>query len=347
MLKLSIKQPNYDKIDLRLGLVCINTILRARGIFCSRSCIRRTYSVSKAKDLALQNIADIRHLLQWNEENGIKCLRLSSDMFPHFTDTECESYDIDFARPLLKEIGTLAKSLGQRLLFHPGQYNQVGAQNELVFLKTIDDLKHHADIFDAMELDDNSIIIVHGGGTYGNKDKTLLRWIEQFKLLPDNVKRRLVIENCETCYNTDDVLKIAKATGIPVVFDFHHYDCWNVQFGHGTQRGIGDLWEDIVTTWGNRRPVMHISEQADGKCLGAHSDYISELPILLFILMEKHNTSVDLEIEAKMKEQAILKLYLKYPFLQKKTHERSKPKEKMVLKLKMSFLKEKGLDQNL
>jgi len=289
MLKLSIKKPNYDKIDLRLGLVCINTILRTQNIFCSRTCIRRTYNVQKAKDLALKNVSDIRHLIQWNAKNGIKCLRLSSDMFPHFTDKECESYDIDFARPLLKEMGQLAKSLGHRILFHPGQYNQVGAQTVDVFESTIRDLKHHADIFDAMELDDDSIIIVHGGGTYGNKETTIKRWIEQFQLLPDNVKRRLVIENCETCYNTDDVLKIANAVGIPVVFDFHHYECWNVQYGAGSQRGISELWPEIIATWKGRRPVMHISEQAPDKCLGAHSDYISELPLLLFILMEKYH----------------------------------------------------------
>ncbi len=41
---------------IELGLCCINTVLRKQKIYCSRTCIRRTFTVKKAKELALQNI---------------------------------------------------------------------------------------------------------------------------------------------------------------------------------------------------------------------------------------------------------------------------------------------------
>ena len=45
-----------------------------------------------------------------------------------------------------------------------------------------------------MGIDDNGVLIVHGGGTYGDRENTTNRWINQFHMLPDNVKRRLVID---------------------------------------------------------------------------------------------------------------------------------------------------------
>ena len=332
-------------IDLKLGLVCINTILRNNKppVFCSRTCIRSTFSVEKAKTLALQNVKDISKLILWNEKHNIKCLRLSSEIFPHFTDLQTTSYDIDFAREELKSAGDLAKRLGHRIVMHPAQFNQVGAKEESVLQSTIKDLTHHSDILDAMGMDNSSVIIVHGGGIYNDRTTTIDRWIKQFSMLPDNVKRRLVIENCEKCYNTEHVLYIANMCRIPVVFDFHHYDCWDKIINNksiksiksknsiNSQESIINLFPHIINTWKKRshynvslgdissdsenynpRLLMHLSEQDPTKNIGAHSDYIETIPDILFDLMLQYNVAIDLEIEAKMKEQAILKLYQKY-----------------------------------
>ena len=137
---------------INLGLCCINNTLRKNNIFNSRTCIRRTYSVEKAKELALKNVRDLIPMIEWNNQNNIKCFRLTSNLFPHFTDSEVESYTIDFAKPDLKIAGDLAKKYGMRILMHPGQFNQVGAKNPKVFQKTIDQLSHLAEILDAMEL---------------------------------------------------------------------------------------------------------------------------------------------------------------------------------------------------
>lgn len=322
---------------LRLGLCCLNTVLRNQKptIFCSRTCNRKNFTVELAQHKALQNVLDIIKLIEWNEVHNIKCLRLSSELFPHFTDPLTIPYTIDFARPFLKMAGDLANQLGHRIVMHPGQYNQVGAENPAVFKKTIQDLKHHADILDAMGIDDNGVLIVHGGGVYKSKEKTKLRWIEQFQQLPENVKKRLVIENCERNYSTEDCLEIAQKCQIPVVFDFHHYACWSLIYGAQTQKSIDQLMPEIIQTWGHRRLLMHVSEQADNKKIGAHSDYIEQLPQQLFDKILQYNVAIDLEIEAKMKEQAILRLYQKYPqIFPQKTTQTVILKTKIPLQLK-------------
>lgn len=320
-----------DWEDLRgkisLGLCCINETLRVNKppVFCSRTCIRKNFTIELAKERGLQNVKDIKTLIEWNRDNGIRCLRLSSDILPHFTDREVEKYDMDFISADLKIAGDLSNSLKHRIVMHPGQYNNVGAKDQKVIESTLNDLSHHADILDGMGIDNNGVLIVHGGGTYGDKESTTRRWIEQFDDLPRKVKNRLVLENCERQYNTRDCLEIARECKIPMIFDFHHYACWDIIHKEHKQESISDLAPEIIESWKDRQILMHVSEQGDGKT-GHHSDYIENIPDELFNMIEDHNIHVDLEVEAKKKEKAINKLYKKYPELFSNVHELSNPK---------------------
>jgi len=273
--------------------------------------------VKKAKRLALQNICDIGRMAEWNCMNGIHCYRLSSDIFPRFTDKEVENYSLDFARSHLKFVGDYGiKKCKQRFLMHPAQFNQVGALRREVFESTVLDLGHHADILDAMGMGVDGVLIVHGGGTYGDKEKTKKRWIKQFFELPENVKRRLVLENCEKCYNVEDCLEISEATGVPVVYDCHHYECYNLLHPEYTPLEPEDFLPRILETWTKRgiRPVMHVSEQRPDSRVGAHSDYIETIPQYMIDIPLQLGIPVDIEVEAKMKEKAIFKLREKYGF---------------------------------
>lgn len=298
----------------RLGYACINTVLQQNKLSVNRSCVAKTFrekGIDYAVAIARQNLETVLKVLEWNEEHGIRFYRMSSDMFPHITNPEFISgeqfaYSLEQFDPLFQKIGEYALKYGHRLTFHPGQFNQVGAENLTVFEKTVRDLDFHAQVLDRMGLDENSILVVHGGGTYGDKSKTINRWIEQFKRLPQTVQNRLVIENCERQYNWEDVLKISTAVNIPVVFDTHHHQCYSAQVA--PQQAPEKFIEKIFDTWRKRgmRPKCHISEQAPEKRIGAHSDYVEKIPDYLF------RGDIDLMIEAKAKEQAVLYLYDTY-----------------------------------
>ena len=194
---------SYSKLTMstnkpiQLGLCCLNTVLRSQNpsVFCSRKMIIRTIKqkgIIALKQKILQNVNDLYTMIKWNEKNGIKVMRISSEMFPHYSNSRVVSYDMDFVEPLLKEIGKYARSLNHRLTFHPGQYNVVGTPNEKYFQQTIRDLSYHAEVLDKMEMGKNSVMVVHGGGVYGDKEKTKKRWCENYKKLPENVRKRLV-----------------------------------------------------------------------------------------------------------------------------------------------------------
>ena len=136
---------------VQLGLCCLNTILRAQKppVFASRKMIIRTVKekgIDCLKEKILQNLRDVLTMMDWNEQNGIKVFRLSSELFPHKSNPKVVDYTFDFAKELLKQIGEKSKLYNQRLTFHPGQYNVVGTPSKKAFEQTICDLQYHAEV---------------------------------------------------------------------------------------------------------------------------------------------------------------------------------------------------------
>jgi UV DNA damage repair endonuclease len=58
--------------------------------------------------------------------------------------------------------------------------------------------------------------------------------------------------------------------------------------------------------------VCHISDQREGARLGSHSDYIDTIPDYFLNIPEIYGVGVDIEVEAKKKEHAIMRLIKKY-----------------------------------
>ena len=59
------------------------------------------------------------------------------------------------------------------------------------------------------------------GGIYDDKPGTLERFKQNYTTkLSDTVKRRLVLENDELCYNVDDLLPVCTELEIPIIFDY-------------------------------------------------------------------------------------------------------------------------------
>jgi UV DNA damage endonuclease len=318
---------------IRLGLCCLNTTLRAQkpSVFASRG-----ITLKKAMELdmgeiqkrALENLDDLFTMIEWNEEHNIKVFRFSSEIFPHLSNPILGEllgieipYSLEFARSKLEKLGSLAKKYGHRITFHPGQFNQLGAESQSTLDKTIIDLTAHATILDMMDAPPESVLILHGGGMYCKKGedvrdakrKTLERWVRNYQALPEMVRKRVVLENCEKCYSVDDLLPVCLEHNIPLVFDTHHYECYNILHPEDIQQPLTEeFFHNVCKTWGDKRVKMHISEQGAGR-IGHHSDYISKIPD--YLIQWSHIRPFDLMVEAKQKELAVFDLYRKYPDL--------------------------------
>ncbi|CAO3691472.1 unnamed protein product [Rhizopus stolonifer] len=293
----------------RLGYACLNTVLRAQkpSVFCSRTC-RLSKAVDSGvgllQELSFQNIADLKKLVQWNEDNNIKFMRISSNVFP-FGTHEKAGYSIDFAKDALADVGALANKYNHRLTMHPGQFNQLVSLTPKVVVNTVRELEHHAHMLDLMGLDQDAIMIIHMGGVYGDRESAIGRFEKEYMKLPDNVKRRLVLENDELGYSVSDLLPVCQKLGVPLVLDWHHH-----YINPGNITDLVSLLPAINKIWTDKgiKPKQHYSESRRGARtlmeLRAHSDRVKNLP--------PTTNDVDLMIEAKDKEQAVLELYKLY-----------------------------------
>ncbi|KAI0786945.1 UV-endonuclease UvdE-domain-containing protein [Abortiporus biennis] len=295
----------------RLGYACLNTVLRALKpdpIFCSRTCRKDTITkngLDFAKDLGRQNCKDLCKLIEWNEDNNIKFLRLSSEMFPFASHGEL-GYSLEYAAEELKAAGDLAKKYGHRLTAHPGQFTQLGSPREAVVTASVRELEYHCQMMRYMDLDKDSVMIIHMGGVYGNKEETIARFKENYQTrLTDEMKARLVLENDEICYSVDDLLPVCSELDIPIVLDYHH------NWIKPSEKPLSEIIPLINAIWHRKgiKPKQHLSSPRPGAESvmekRAHADRCYELPPDL-------PEDMDLMIEAKDKEQAVLHLYRIY-----------------------------------
>ena len=69
---------------MNLGYACINTVLSKNKIMTNRTMRRKTFDaqgIDYVSELALLNVKDLKTIVQWNNEMGIKLFRLSSQIF--------------------------------------------------------------------------------------------------------------------------------------------------------------------------------------------------------------------------------------------------------------------------
>ncbi|KAG6831750.1 hypothetical protein H0H92_007902 [Tricholoma furcatifolium] len=275
----------------RLGYACLNTILRNKrpssdSVFCSRTCrlcFDRLDSLAKngiewVKDLGKKNVEDLLTMIQWNEDNHIRFLRISSEMFPFASHAE-HGYSLEYCAPLLAKVGKLADQYGHRLTAHPGQFTQLGSPKPAVVQASIRELSYHAEMLDRMGIGVDGVLVVHGGGVYGDKASTLERIKKTITdILPPNVRSRLVLENDELCYNAEDLLQICEELDVPLVFDYHH-DALNPSF---IPPSIIIQRANAIFSRRGIRPKQHLSEPRPGAVTlmekRAHADRCENLP---------------------------------------------------------------------
>jgi UV DNA damage endonuclease len=296
---------------MRIGYACINTTLAERDIVVNRSIIKKTFQtkgIAYASQLALKNIQDFAKVIDWNIKNGILLYRMSSDMFPWMSEYEITDLpDFEKIKLILNAAGRKAAVASLRLTFHPGPFNVLASNNDLVVSKTIKELRQHAEIMDliGLPLSPFAKINIHVGGAYGDKPSALERFAENFQKLPDNVKSRLTIENDDKAnmFSVSDLGYLHLQTRMPIVFDYLHHKFCN---GNLTEE---EAFLAALETWPiDVTPVVHFSSskkafEDKSAVEAAHADFVYQH-------IPTYGKQVDIMLEAKAKELAIIK-YLK------------------------------------
>lgn len=292
-----------------MGYCCICLSLDKEGVTTNRGMVKKTFlreGLKYVSELALKNTSDLIRIIKFNAENSIKMYRISSDIFPWMSEYEIDDLpDIKEILNNLEEAGRIAKEDGQRLSYHPSHFCVIASLNPEVVVKSVKELRQHAEIMDKMGLERSHKypINIHINTTKPSKEESAERFIEEYNKLPDTVKSRLVLENDDKKSQftpTDLYTLIYKRIGVPITYDYLHHKC------NPDELSEKEALELCISTWPENIPALtHFSdsrklfEDSSVKDV-AHSDWI-------WSKIETYGKVFDIELEVKMKDLALLK----------------------------------------
>ena len=287
----------------RLGLCCIfrDQLIRFRTTTArALAMLNRREQLARLRELATDNVAALREAIEYCSSHDIGSFRVSSQILPLWTHPGL-GYD---AQQLGEELvsafvacGSLARRTDTRITFHPDQFVVLNSPRPEVVDSSITELEYQAEVAEWLGAD---VINVHGGGGYGDKPAALARLARGVRRLSARARQRLTLENDDRTFTPGDLLPVCVELGLPLVYDVHHHRCLPDGLG------VEQTTELAIGTW-DREPLFHLSSPRDGwraRDTRAHHDYIDlrDFPRC----WEKLDCTV--EVEAKAKERAVLKL---------------------------------------
>lgn len=285
-----------------LGYACINQTLKENGKFKTIT-VRKALTldkdilIKKIKGLTIDNLYNTLKILEWNIEHNIFMYRLTSNMIPLATHELLKDWiwweDKDILK-LCNKIKEFVINNKIEISMHPDQFTILtNWKDDNIFNNSLSILEYHSKLSNLLG---NKYLVIHVGGAYGNKEKAIETFINNFHRLSIDIKNKLIIENDDKTYTVKDVLSICNKINRPLILDFHHDRCnpseWDI--------------EDIIRTWDNNIPKCHISSGKDSDIDRRHADYININDFNK--VLEITNEKFQIMVEAKQKELAVLDL---------------------------------------
>lgn len=286
-------------MGVKIGYPCLNTQFPQRN---SRTFRLSSYSPERLQQTVEANLQGLEEILRYNVQQGLLHFRILSGLVPFASHAICAfRWDTAFASHF-RALGRLARENKLRLSLHPDQFTLLNSPAEQITKNSVAELVYQARLLDLMELDTTHKIQIHIGGVYGDKPRSLARFVERCQQLPDPVRRRLVIENDDRQYSLRDCLWVNTVCGLPIVFDVFHHSLLN------EGEPLSDAFRAFARTWtnGHGTPMVDYSSQEAGARAGTHAATLDDRDFTHFLRKTKA-FEFDVMLEIKDKEQSALR----------------------------------------
>lgn len=290
---------------VRLGYVSISMAISATTSSpYTYSEYLKSGDLKKLDDVITSNLLNLEKIVNYNIKNNIHFYRISSKIIPLATKDDVTFDYISKYSRYYERIGKKIEDNKMRVDFHLDQYTVLNSTNSTVLTNSMKILEYHYNLLNALNIKDKLLVIHVGSGVFG-KENSIKRFINNFKKLPSYIQEIISIENDDKLFNVEDCLKISKILDIPLVLDYHHYNC---------NKSYLDI-KSVFDSWNGRVPKVHFSSPKNSKDFRSHSEYINSDDFICFIdVIKGFNMDVDVMIEAKAKDDALFRLVreLKY-----------------------------------
>ncbi|PWK08373.1 UV DNA damage repair endonuclease UvsE [Tumebacillus permanentifrigoris] len=300
-------------MKLRVGFVAMSVHLKNASpsstmtVTNFQKIIDREAALRKLTSIAAKNLQNSLRVMRHAHAQGIHVYRFTSKIVPMIGHELTEDWDFwTKLKPEFEEVGKFVRDSGMRVSFHPDHFTLLNSKSETVIENSIADLERHVKMFNLMELDQRAKLVMHIGGTFKDKAESIQRFEDNYALIPDEVKRRVTLENDDKTYTVLETLELCERQGIPMVLDIHHHRC------NPGNEDLRDLLPRIFATWDDTGlvPKIHVSSPKSETDLRSHADYIelSDLLPFLDLVHELGGSDLDIMVEAKQKDDAAMRL---------------------------------------
>ena len=283
---------------MKVGYPCIN---RSIGCTANRTFRLAYYSEKRMRDIVSHNLSCLQKILEFNVREKLLFFRIGSGLIPFASHPICT---FNWKKEFKSEFQSISRYIHThnfRISMHPDQFVLLNALDEKIIHNSITELSYHCELLDQFELDTTAKMQIHVGGVYGDKKSAIERFLRTYETLPEQITKRLVIENDDNRFGVQDCLSIYEKVGIPIVFDTLHHECFNN--GESRRQALASC----LSTWKEKDgiPIIDYSTQNLEKRKGAHTYHIDIEHFKAFI----HDTSdysFDIMLEIKDKELSAL-----------------------------------------
>lgn len=295
-------------MKIRLGYACISNIIETTS---SKTTTLTYYKKldTKTKEEKIDtiinnNLDNLNNIIKYNIKNNIHFFRITAKLIPLM---DIVNIDLNKYKDKFIKIGKLINKYNMRVDVHVDEYCVLNSVNEIVVLnsiKILNNLKMTMDMFDIQY----NIIMHIGSKAKGIKD-SIKRFKNNFNLLDNDLKNKIILENDDKIYNVYQTLKLCEDLKIPMCLDYHHHIC------NKCTKDIKYYLPRIYKTYKNIVPKMHYSSPKSKKEKRSHNEYIYSEEFINFIdILKEYNIDTDIMLEAKGKDLALVKLVyeLKY-----------------------------------
>jgi UV DNA damage endonuclease len=278
---------------MKIGYPCLNYSL---GCQANKTFRLASYTDERFIETAQNNLDCLQRILEFNVEHGLLFFRISSEIFPFASH---QVLKVDWQKHFqdqLRDLGQFISKHQLRISMHPDQFVLINSPRPEVVVAGIKDLLWHCQLLDSLGLDETAKVQIHVGGVYGDRERAMKMFIDNYRQLPALITRRLVIENDDKCFSLADCLQIHEAVGIPIIFDNFHHECLN--------RGetLLDAIHVAAATWATKDGIMmtDFSSQQAGAIKGKHAD---SLDLAIFTKYLKLTQALDFDIMLEIKDK--------------------------------------------
>ena len=231
-------------------------------------------------DLMVHNTESTRKLVQrvGGLDEHLRMVRLSSDLLPVYTQHEWSYFwrrsdVIAYAERAFGQVGQLARDLGVRLSFHPGQFTVLASANPGIVERSIEEFEYHNDMIRWMgygKTFQDFKCNVHISGKQGPQGI-----IDVLPRLSPEARNTLTIENDEMTWGLDASLELVDHCAL--VLDIHHHFIKTGEYIH-----VGDdRFSRVIDSWRGVRPVVHYSVSREDLLTEHDSNIKPDLDMLL------------------------------------------------------------------